>query len=341
MAKRRRTPQGNKKRKRAFRLLMVALLFFVFILASVPYIKHISTYRNAISHYDFQIASQELTWIEEKASWLKKIPLIQEGEVWLKLNQGSYEDLEQVLAKYDDNSHRLWLFQLYLLKDQSDKAKSIIPNFDSPAYTKLSEGLLWADQEDYEKAVNALLTINDGDLALGEQVMKNIALARSYMAQGKFEQARRFWQVAAGLSSNHPLVVETEYDLALSSGQWGRAKELSNQLSTDFDNPYKEQLLVKKALLALVVGDRTSYQESLKELETKENGEAYTRYFKGLEMYERGEFASAMEDIQGALELGLPSFLEVDASQALAQVKERVEAERALKAITGKSTPGF
>lgn len=335
MSRRRRSSIGVKKRRRALKVLIAGILFLSLLFLSMPYLKHINAYRSAIDRYDFNALSQELAWIEDKGSWLKKIPLIREGELWLKLNQGDYENLELELAQYEDDSHRFWLFQLHLLKGQPNDAEKVIQAFSSPTLKRFSEGLLWADKEEYEKAVSTLLTIEDSDLGSEEQVLKSIALARSYMALGKLEQAQKSWQIAAKLSSEHPMVMETEYDLALTTGQWGRAKELSGQIIASQDSPYRQQLLVKKALLALVVGDRESYQGSLEELGKKEKGEAYVNYLTGLEVYERGEFKQAVEYLQGALELGLPSFVEKDATLALAQARERVEAEDALKRVIG------
>lgn len=335
MVRRRRLSKGVRKRRRAMKVLLAGILLLSLLLLSIPYVKHINAYRSAIDRYDFNTLSQELAWIENKGKWLKKIPLVQEGELWLRLNQGDYENLEGELAQYEDDAHRFWLFQLYLLKAQPNNAEEVIQSFGSPALKRFSEGLLWADNEEHEKAVSTLLTISDSDLNSEERVLKSITLARSYMALGNLEQAQKSWQIAANLSSKHPMVVDTEYNLALSTGQWGRAKELSSQIIAPKDSPYTQQLLVKKALLALVVGDRGSYQDSLEELGKMEKGEACVNYLTGLEVYERGEFQHAVEYLQRAIDIGVPRFLENDATTALALAKERVEAEAAIKQVIG------
>lgn len=335
--KRKKIPHRNERKKRVLQILLSGILILLLLFAGLPYFQHVGAYRGAVDRYDFAALTQELAWIEKNAAWLKKLPFIAEGELWLKLNQGEYEAIESELVRHEDDGHRFWLFQLYLLKDRPDEAEKVIAVLDNPALQKLAQGMLWGKGEEHEKAVNTLLSISEGDLNSEDRVLKNIALSRSYLALGKLEQAQKSWQMAAEISSTHPLVSETEYDLALFTGQWGKAKELSSQSSPVQATSYGEQVLVKKALLALVIGDREGYENTLKALEAKENGEACIQYLTGVKAYERGEFAQAAEYLDGAIQMGLPGFIEKDAAQALAQAKERIEAEGALQAITGKS----
>lgn len=274
--------------------------------------------------------------MEDKAGWLKVVPAIREGELWLKLNQGSYENLEADLLKYDDDTQRLWLLQLYCLQGKPKEAESILQTFKAFPLQRLAEGLLWYEEESYEEAVNVLLTINDTDLNREEQVLKNIALTRSHMAIGDLDRAQKSWRTASETSSAHPQVLATEYDLALTLGQWDRAKELSRQLVVTDNISYTQQLLVKKAILSLVIGERERYEDTLKEIDKLEDGEACLQYLAGIEVYEHGDFVKAAEHLQGALDLGLPQFVEKDAIIALQQANERIEAENALQKITGK-----
>ncbi|HHY26137.1 MAG TPA: hypothetical protein GX523_05170 [Desulfitobacterium dehalogenans] len=336
MSRRKRVPKRNSRNRQALPVLISGILILILLFEGLPYFQHISAYRSAVDRYDFTALSQELAWIEENGVWLKRIPFIEKGELWLRLNQGEYEEMELELVQYGDDGHRFWLFQLYLLRDRPDEAEKVIAALQNPALQKLAQGMLWANGEDNEKAVSTLLTISDRDLNSEDQVLKNIALSRSYLTLGKLEQAQKSWQIAAEISSTHPLVLGTEYDLALFTGQWGRAKELSSQSAPVHAASYGEQVLVKKALLALVIGDRESYDNTLKALETKDKGEAYVLYLAGIKMYERGEFAQAAENLNGAIQMGLPDLIEKDAAQALTQAQERVEAEGALQAITGK-----
>lgn len=335
MSRKKRSSRGYKKRMRILKILIGGILIFGILFLSSPYLKHIMAFRGAIDRYDFMALSQELTWMEDKADWLKKVPAIREGELWLKLNQGNHQDLEADLLQYDDDTQRFWLFQLYCLQGKLGEAESMIHTFKSLPLQRLAEGLLWYEEESYEEAEKVLLTINDTDLNREEQVLKNIALTRSLMASGDLERAQKSWQSASEISSAHPQVLATEYDLALNLGQWDRAKELSRQLVGTDNISYTQQLLVKKAILSLVIGERKSYEDTLKEIEKLEDGEACLQYLAGIEEYEHGDFVKAAEHLQGALDRGLPQFVVKDATIALQQAGERIAAEKALSKVIG------
>ena len=331
--KKRPSSAARKRRVRIPRIVGVvfALIFCIGLIINFPVIGHVKEVRSALDRYDIEAVDTELAWIGDNASWLKKVPMIRDGEIWLKLNQGAYDDLEGDLAQFEDDKHRFWLFQAHLLMDQENKAQLDIQTLQSSSLRALAEGLLLAKEGNDQKASDKIRTATDSELNHDEKVLKYISLARIEMSLGDLDRAQEAWKRANELSSDYPLVVETEYDLALTSGQWGRAKELSLRLEEISGDPNRLQvLLIKKALLALTVGERQIYQETLEELGTLKDGEAYLNYLSGTELYEQGNFKEAEKNFQNSLNRGLPNPIRRDAEKALAQAKERIQAENAL-----------
>lgn len=334
MAKQKRPSFAVRKRKARIRritLVGIILLGIIGLISIFPVIGHIKEIRSALDRYDFIRLTGELAWIDENASWLKKVPMIRDGEFWLKLNQGEYEDLESKLAQFSDDKHQFWLFQVHLLMDQENKAQQDIQTLKSSSLRALAEGLLLVKEGDYQKASDKMRTAPDSKLSQDQLVLKYISISRIEMSLGNLDRAQDAWESANKLSPLYPLVVETEYDLTLVSGQWGRAKELSRQLEELPEYAKRSELfLIKKALLALTVGERQIYQQAREELGTQKNGEAYLDYLSGIEFYEQGKFKEAAENFQSALNYGLPESVQRDAENALAQAKERIQAENAL-----------
>lgn len=334
MAKRKRASSGLRKRKASLPrlvLVLIILLFFIGLILNFPVIGHIKEVRSALDRYDIEGLSSELAWINENASWLKKVPLIRDGEIWLEVNQGEYEDLEARLTKLKDDKHQFWLFQVHLLMEQENKAQQDISALQSSPLHTLAEGILLAQQGEDQKASDTLQASKDSELNREAKVLKYISLARVEMSRGNLDKAQESWKRANEVSSNYPLVIETEYDLALVSGQWGKAKELSLQLeSFPRTSSQTDVLRIKKALLALTVGERQVYQQILEEFGARENGVAYVDYLSGIELYGQGKFKEAADNFQKSLDHGLTNPIRSDAEKALTQAKERVQAEGAL-----------
>ncbi len=334
MAKRKRASSGLRKRKASLpRIVLVVTLILLFmgLILNFPVLGHIKEVRSALDRYDVEGLSGELAWISENASWLKKVPLIRDGEIWLELNQGEYKDLEARLTQFKDDKHRFWLFQAHLLMEQENKAQQDISALQSSSLHALAEGILLAQQGDEQKASVTLQASKDSELNQEAKVLKYISLARLEMSRGDLDRAQEAWKRASEVSSNYPLVIETEYDLALVSGQWGKAKELSLQLEKfPRSSSQADVFRIKKALLALTVGERQVYQQILEELGTRENGVAYVDYLSGIELYGQGKFKEAAENFQNSLDRGLTNPIRSDAESALTQAKERTQAESAL-----------
>lgn len=332
MSKRTGRLKGRKRRVRIQRVLLIGalLLGILGLIVSFPLLGHIKELRAALDRYDVTALEKELAWIDEEAAWLKKIPMIRDGEFWLQLNQGDYANLASQLALYPDDKHRFWLFQLHLRTEQESKAQQVSDGLQSSSLRSLAEGLLLARQGEDQKASDRVQAATDSDLSREEQVLKNIILARLEMSLGNQDKALEAWNRAKALSPHHPLIIETEYDLALASGQWGKAKELGRQIEEMPGFSSQPDYLIKKALLALTVGERQIWQQTIEELSTMTNGKAYQDYLLGNELYDSGQFKEAAKHFQSALGGDLTNPIKADTEKAWAQANERVQAEAAL-----------
>jgi tetratricopeptide (TPR) repeat protein len=335
MSKRRGSKKGRKLRLRFAKVFFfgIILISLLYLMINFTLIKHIKELRTAIDRYDNKIVTEELTWIDENASWLNKIPFIRDAGFWSRLNQGEYENIDSQLTQFSDDKHRFWLFQVHLAKDEESRAQQDLAGFNSAAYRALANGLLNIKQGKYEEGYQQIQSSAESELSRDEQVLKNISLARIEILRGNQEKAQAAWQKAKEVSPLNPLIREMEYDLALASGQWGKAKEVFLKLEENPSYSERPDFLTKKALLALTVGERPIWEQAIEKLSKMTNGKAYIDYLLGIENYEQGQFKEAMKYFQSALAGNLPEQIQQDAEKSWIQSKERVEAELALSKV--------
>jgi tetratricopeptide (TPR) repeat protein len=327
--KKSRSPQRRKRRIRVKRVLLTGVLFLC-ILASLPVLWHVKEIRTAQDRYDFQGLQEELDWVEERTPWLKKIPLIRDSEFWLNLNQGQYEVVQNKLTHYEDDKHKFWLFQIYLLKNQEKQAQNLIQELESVSRRELAEGLFAAKVGDNHLAGEKIRLVADSELNHEEQILKNLSLTRIEMALGNLDKAEEALNKAKKLSPQYPLALATEFDLLLASGKWEAAKQLEVKLEGIPSYSERPDYLIKKALLALTIGELEVWNRTLTHLSELENGDSYREYLTGVESYQLGKFNEAIVHLKKSLEQDLPDQFRKDAEKALAQASERLNAESAL-----------
>ena len=331
-----RSRKRIRKNRTGRNLLIIIFLLVGLVAYFAPTLQHLNNYNSALKDYDFQTVAEELTWIEKKASWLKLLPFVEDGELWLKLNLGEGQSIESQLKESDKESHKLWLFQYYSSQGELEKAQAVSQSLQSLGLKRLSEGLLLIQEGKYDEGAAILYTIGNSDLDTEEYIFLQIALARSEMALGNLAKAQRTWQLAEEKAPLHPLVKATEVDLALVTGQWSLAQEKIEELRPlQEDSPYTTYLLVKKALLSLVLGEKENFQNTLGKLEGLPHGEGCQLYLKGIEAYGNEDFPQAVEYLESALEKEMPKYLMRDAEVALSQASERVQASEEIQRITG------
>lgn len=337
MKTRKNHPRVKKRKLRLGRVFILGIMTIA-ILISIslfPVFEHIKGVRSSLDSYDVEALTTELAWFDEHAGWLKHLPLIRDGELWLKLSQGEYDGLEERLQAFGDDKHQFWLLQAHLLMGEGDKAQADLVGLESESYHALAEALIQTKTGDYSNAKKKLELAADSDLNLEERVLKAITLSRLEMAVNNYEGARAAWTLAQKMAVQHPLVIEMEWDLALAKGQWGRALELSELLKNSPGNSSRTELmLTKKALLSLTVGERLMYEEIVAQLAEQKNGEALISYLTGNDLYAQGDFKGASERLKNALMLGLPDWVRGDAENALAQAKERIEIDPVLSKLS-------
>lgn len=328
--KKRRLPPKHVRRKRTIRgLLVVGLLLCTLI--SFPLVWHLKEIRVAQDRYDLQKLTEEMLWVEEKIPLLKKFPLVRDSALWVKLNRGQTEEAETELAKLPDDKHRFWLFQLYLSTHQVDEARGLILNMESSSLRHFAEGLLAMEDADLQSARDSILSIKDSEIHREEQILKYLTLSRIEMNEDQFEKAEEYVNQAKTLSPQYPLTWITEYDLLLAREEWEQARQFQVKLEGIPGYAERPDFLIKKALLALTLGEREVWNDLKRHIGDLENGESYQEYMAGIEAYEQGQFEEAKVNFKNSLEQDLPNPFRKDAEKALTQASERVEAERALE----------
>lgn len=329
MSRKRGRVKGRKKQIRVSRVLFIGVILFVILglLGNLSLIRHLKEFRTAIDRYDTRSLAKELLWINQNASWLKKIPMVRDGELWLNLNQGQFENLDSQLAEFSDDKHRFWLFQVHLAVGQDSEAQQDIEGLQSMSLRALAKGLMEARLGNFKEGVEQVHLSIDSDLGRDEQVLKNITLARLEMSLGNLDKAQEAWEVAEALSPMNPLISETEYDLALASGQWGRAKTIVAKLEEVPGYDQSPDFLIKRALLALTLGERQIWEQTIEKLSNIKNGNIYTDYLLGIEYYELGQFKQAAQSLESSMAGELPAAIYQDAKKAWEQATERIKAE--------------
>lgn len=320
--------QRRKRKNKAKRIFLLGVLILAFLLAQP--IWHLFQIRFAQDRFDMSKIASEMTWVEEKAPWLLKIPLVDDSTLWLSLNQGETVTDQELLVHADDK-HRFWLLQLKLQKAQFKEAAQILPAISSSSTQLLGQGLIELAQGKYDTAIAKFNAAPDLQLTKEEKVLKKLALSRCLLGQGDEMGAKNEWEKAKAIAPAHPLVIEEEFDLALIDADWKEAERLSVQMEQwpGYDHNFDFQ--TKKALLYLTLGQTAQWEKVLETLGQSSGGESYQKYLLGVQKYQAGEWKTAQAMFKESLTGELSSAIRSDANQALKQVSERLSAASALQ----------
>lgn len=322
----------KRKKKRKNKVKSIAFLGIIVVLGLLlaQPIYHLFQIRSAQDRFDMSKIAYEMTWVKANAPWLVKVPLVEDSFTWLALNQGETIK-DQELLEHADDKHRFWLLQLKLQQEQFTEANQIISTISSPMTQSLGKGLSEMAQGNYGTAIEQLSIISDAKLTKEDRILKRLALSRSLLAQGDEEDAKNEWEKAKTLAPAHPLVLEEEFDLALMDADWKEAERLSVQMGQLPGNEHNLNFQTKKALLYLTLGQTTQWEEVLQTLNQSSEGEAYQRYLLGVQKYQEGERREAQDFFKKALNGKLSPAIQSDANQALKQLNDRIDADKALQ----------
>ena len=331
MAKERR---GSRLKLRLGAGLMFIVIIITFITLSSLVI-HISKLNTAKNNFDIPTVKQELDWFKKKASWMRYFPLIRDGEFWLKLNLGQTDSLEPELSRFQDDKHLFWLLQLKLQKNDIEGAKADLKKIKSTALTHLAEALLAVAQSKYEKAQEIInkMDAQSQKLSLNDQVLKDLTLSRTEMILGNQTAAKQALERAGKIAPNHPAVLRVNFDMALWSGDWKNAWEISRRLETLSWWSPDTLFLVQKGILALHIGENSAFEEVLEMLNELPGGSGYRSYLLGIRYLSRGDLVQGKAYLEIALKGGIVGQVKFDAEQALNQVQKRQSAQPALNIV--------
>lgn len=325
----------RRKKKRKIRfgnrfkiILFLATLALVFLLAQPVW--HVFQIRFAKDSFDMTKMADEMIWVEKKAPWLERIPLVEDSALWLSLNQGETVTDEDLLEHKDDK-HRFWLLQLKLKNGQLSEATQILSTISSATTRSLAQGLIDMVQGEYESALNNLNAASELKMTKDEKVLKRLAVSRCLLAQGDEQEAESQWKKAEELAPAHPLVIEEEFDLALVKAEWSKAEDLLLQMEQWPGNDDNLDLQTKKGLLYLTLGQSAQWEDVLEKLSQSSKGKSYRTYLLGMQKYQKGEWKAAQALLEEAVKGELSPAVFKDASQALIQLNERLAAEKALQ----------
>ncbi|MHB1406002.1 MAG: tetratricopeptide repeat protein [Desulfitobacteriaceae bacterium] len=323
--------ENGKQKKRSRpkikpRFYLILAIILIGILTS-PLLWHLSRITRAQSDFDFDSVATEIAWVDQHAPILNRWASFRDAKLWLRLNQGPREGLKQELALYQDDRHRLWLFQLLLQEGSNMEAEGVMAEFSSETTKALAQGLMALAIKDFRYAQGLLQALTG--LSEKEETIRNLALAQAHLSLHEPEQAKPELKAALKAEPQNPAARMLEFNLSLAQGEWTRALELSAEL--DHDLSPTPIYLVQKGLLQLRQG--TLDQDIITNLGSLPQGKSYANYLEGIKRLNQGRLGEGKTSLELALALGLPGQLRADAESALKQTNDRLRAEDTLKAL--------
>lgn len=318
-------------RVRTARLRLRFYFVLSVILAGIllsPLLWHLSKMTRAQADYDFKTVATEISWVNRYAPFLDRWASFREVKLWLGLNLGPREGLEQELARYGDDRHRLWLVQFLLQDGKTSEAETKAGLISSESTRTLAQGLLALAQKDLEKAHGLLQGLTGLDEK--EEFLRHMALMQVYLTLPDLERAQAEFTVLLKAEPHNPAVKMLEFNLALTRRDWDQALALSAEL--DQKIPPTPVYLVQKGLLQIYEGKLNP--AVITQLGEFPQGKSYANYLLGIKALNQGDLGEGKRLLELASAQGLPGELALDAKSALTHTNERLRAQDSLAAIT-------
>lgn len=322
----------RKMRGRKWVLVLAALL----LSALAPFAWHMNKLALATGDYQVEEAKTEMNWFAQHGGVLNRLSVLRDQALWLRLvqggDQGAGQSLDQILAQYQDNRHRFWLFLWEIKQGDLGKAKRELDQISEPSQRALGAGILALAAGEVDKAKEALNTSGRG-LSRSEEALWHLTWVELAMNLEDGEKADTELKAAEKLGSQNPAYLDMAYAHALWSRKWAEAKRISQVIDAQAWRPVNRYYLVTKALLAVQLEDFSEVQKVLGRLQGQSGSAMYVDYIQGVFSLSQGDAAIGKARLEKALQSGLDGHFKEDATKALSQLEERLAADKSLRVL--------
>ncbi|MHB8124813.1 MAG: tetratricopeptide repeat protein [Desulfitobacteriaceae bacterium] len=285
--------------------------------------------------YKFAQVQAEIDWLRLRGGIFNKLNVINDVDLWLKLNLGRTNGLDEALISRKDSKHIFWLFLLKLQQNQLGEAQTVLNEISDNQQYLLSQGLLALASGNPQQTIDIWENHTNelGHLTRSSQTLWHLAMAQAEIATNiQLDQARNELQCAQTLEPKNPACLTVAFEIALKTRDWDQAVLISKMIDEQksIKNP---GFLTEKAILALQIQDNALLESSLAELKTIPKGLNYVNYILGIQALSQGDLDQGKSYLRGALQNGLDGIFMADAQQALAQTEIRLNSEKDLRPI--------
>lgn len=285
-------------------------------------------------NYEFTQVQAEIDWLQLHGGILAKNVVINDADIWLKLNLGQTKGLDEALIDQKDNKHLFWRFLLKIQQNKLRDAQAVLNEITDNRQNLLGQGLLALATGKPQETVN--LWENKAEkfehLTRSNLTLSHLAMAQAEIALNELDLAKKELQYAQKLEPKNPACLTIAFEISLKTRDWDQAVTISKMIE---EHAYPEYpiYLTEKALLALQLKDSALLKSMLSELKSTTTGLNYVNYIKGIQAINQGDLNLGKSYLSSMVRDGLDGILMVDGQQALAETEMRLNSETGLQPI--------
>jgi hypothetical protein len=329
------SPRLLQMKKKQIFIGSLFLILLVILICPAPWLWHTGRLIQGQHTYQFDQVQAELNWLCLHGGILNQLTLITDVDLWLKLNLGRTNGLEEELSSRQGDKYIFWLFLLQLQQNQLEKAAATLNKVANSRQNLLGQGLLSLAAGEPQKTLSIW---NDKakeleKLPASKEALWHLAQAQAEIAVNPcLDNARQDLQKARNLEPQNPACLNVALKIALKAGEWDEALLLTE--TSEVGNASESMgYLTQEALLALQLQDTALLKNLLAELKALPGGSGYVSYVQGIQALNQGDLEQGKTCLNEALAVGLEGLFKTDAQRALAQTEIRLSAAENLRPI--------
>lgn len=330
--KRKRGLKRGLKRRR--QITVFFFLLIVLMIAMGPFLWHIQRLRQAENDYEMSEVEHQLQWFKTYGGVLNRLKLLDDANLWLKLNLGQ-QDLAHDLVSPRDDQQRFWLFLINLRDGNRTEASKQLASLDTTPYGSLGQGLMALTKGDLEEARQRLAQDEATwkSLPRQAQALRSLILTQVAMNMGDAQSTQKELETARQLDPKNPAYLSMAFTVAIWQGEWSNAIELSQTIDKQTWRSPDPLYETQKTILAIHENNETMLSASRAVLKTFPQAEALQSYVSGIDALYHGQIQEGKRDLERAVKGGLEGKIKSDAQAAIAQITERQNADSKLQPV--------
>jgi predicted Zn-dependent protease len=314
--------------------LLFCGIIFIIVLGLIIWLAPFFWHRSKLSYnqrnYEFAQLQAEIDWLRLHGGFLAKSTVINDADIWLKLNLGQTKGLDEALIDQKDDKHLFWRFLLKIQQNELREAQEILNKITDNCQNLLGQGLLALAAGKPQETIDLWENKTDEfkHLTKSNLTLYHLAMAQAEIALNELDLAKKELQYAQKLEPKNPACLTIAFEIALKTRDWNKAVTISKM--TKNENPI---YLTEKALLALQLKDSDLLESTLSELKFQTTELNYINYIKGIQALSQGNLDLGKSFLSNTVRNGLDGILMADVQQALAETKMRLNSETGLQPI--------